>query len=151
MQIIPGWHPIIVHFAVALTITAAAALVASRLIPQLRISQMLAIVGTWNLGLGTLAALVAIGTGIAAVWDIQLTTAVRAAVSTHIKWAFFTTLALILLSVWRGAGAPADSKPSNLYLIVLSAAVAAVAMTAYLGAENVYRYGVGVLRSGTGP
>ena len=56
-----------------------------------------------------------------------------------------TTLALILIALWRGVGIPPEDRPSNLFLVVLAVVTAAVTVTAYFGAENVYRYGIGVL------
>jgi uncharacterized membrane protein len=145
MQIIPGWHPIVVHFAVALSVTAAFALLVSRFVPALRMSQLAAVLGTFNLCLGAVFSLLAIVTGLAAVWDLHLAAAPRAAVSTHVKWAFFTTLALMLIAVWRGFGCAAEDRPSNVFVAALIGTMSAVSITAYFGGENVYRYGIGVL------
>jgi len=145
MQIIPGWHPIVVHFAVGLSVTAAFAMLVARVVPALRISQLAAVLGTFNLCLGAVFSLLAIISGLAAVWDLHLAGAPRAAVSTHVKWAFFTTLALILIAVWRGFGAIPEERPTNAFLTVLLGTILAVTLTAYFGGENVYRYGIGVL------
>jgi uncharacterized membrane protein len=145
MHILPGWHPIVVHFVIAQSVTAALALLVSRFAAAPRTVALTGVVGTFNLCFSALFAVLAIVSGLAAVWDLHLAGAARAAVSTHVKWAFFTTLALILLAVWRGVGLPPEERPSNLFLVVIGAAVGAVAVTAYFGAENVYRYGVGVL------
>lgn len=147
MKILPGWHPMIVHFPLALVITAAAALLAARLLRSERHAATLATVGTWNLCLGALAALFALGTGLAAVLDLHLAGAARQAVSTHVKWAMFTTLALLLLAVWRGGGTAQESRPSWLFILLLIAATAGLAETGYRGGLNVYRYGIGVERS----
>lgn len=148
MQIIPGWHPIAVHFAVACSITGGMALLAARLLPGRRSARRSAVFGTIGLCVGALFCLLAIMSGIAAVWDEQLSPPARAAVAVHVKWAFFTTLAVLLLAVWRGAGAVPEEPPSNVFLALTLGAVAAVAVTAYLGAENVYRFGIGVLATG---
>jgi uncharacterized membrane protein len=145
MQIIPGWHPIVVHFAVALNVTAAFALLVARFARSLRVSQLTAVLGTFNLCLGAAFAVLAIASGLAAVWDLNLPAAPRAAVSTHVMWAFFTTLALILAAVWRGVGASPDERPSAVFLAVVFGAVLAVTVTAYFGGQNVYRYGIGVM------
>jgi len=101
-------------------------------------------VGTWNLCLGAIAALIALATGLAAVIGLQAGAAAHQAISLHVKWAIFTTLALVLLAVWRGAGNAQESRPSWLFVIVLSAATAALIVTGYRGGQNVYRYGIGV-------
>ena len=70
--------------------------------------------------------------------------AAHQAISLHLRWAIFTTLALVLLAVWRGAGSAPESRPSWIFMAVLLASTAALIVTGYRGGENVYRYGVGV-------
>jgi uncharacterized membrane protein len=142
----PGWHPLVVHFPLALVLTAAAVMGVSRMLGEPH-SATLATVGTWNLWLGALAALFALGTGLAAVLDLHLSPADHQAVSLHFKWAVASTLALSVLAAWRGAGGPADARPSWLFVIVLCAAGAALLVTGYRGGQNVYRYGIGVMTS----
>lgn len=134
----------VVHFPLALVVTAAFVLVAARLLRQERHAATLATVGTWNLCLGALAALFALATGLAAVLDLHVGLAARQALSLHVKWAIFTTLALVLLAVWRGAGVAQESRPSWVFIVVLMAATAALIITGYRGGQNVYQYGIGV-------
>lgn len=142
----PGWHPMVVHFPLALVISAAALLLAARTAGE-RHAATLATVGTWNLWLGTLAALFALGTGLAAVLELHLVAAARQAVSLHFKWAVFSTLGLLVIAAWRGAGGAPRSRPSWLFVILLCATAAALIVTGYRGGQNVYRYGVGVMTS----
>jgi uncharacterized membrane protein len=139
-----GWHPMVVHFPLALVVTGALFLVAARLLRPERHAATLATVGTWNLCLGAFAALFALATGLAAVLDLHVGLAARQAISLHVKWAIFTTLALVLLAVWRGAGVAQESRPSWVFIVVLAAATAALIMTGYRGGQNVYQYGIGV-------
>jgi uncharacterized membrane protein len=134
----------VVHFPLALVTCAALLLPAARVWRHERQAAILATVGTWNLCLGAAAALPALATGLAAVIGLQVGAAARQAISLHVKWALFTTLALLLLAVWRGAGTAQDSRPSRLFLTVLLAATAALVVTGYRGGQNVYRYGIGV-------
>ena len=144
MNILPGWHPIIVHFPLALTVTATLLLLTARLSRHERYAATLATVGTWNLCLGAGAALLAIATGLAAVVHLNVGTAAHQAISLHLRWGIFTTLALVLLAVWRGAGCAEDSRPSRFFMVALLSATAALIVTGYRGGQNVYRYGVGV-------
>jgi uncharacterized membrane protein len=134
----------VVHFPLALVVTAALLLVAARLLRQERHAAILATVGTWNLCLGAVAALFGLATGLAAVIDLHVGLAAREAISLHVKWAIFTSLALVLLAVWRGAGVAQESRPSWLFTVILVAATAALVVTGYRGGENVYAYGIGV-------
>jgi uncharacterized membrane protein len=137
----------VVHFPLALVTTAVALLLAARLLRQERLAATLATVGTWNLCLGALAALFAIGTGMAAAMHLEVSPAAHHAISLHVRWAMFTTLGLVLLAVWRGAGTAQESRPSWIFTIVLLGAFAALVVTGYRGGQNVYRFGVGVLMS----
>jgi uncharacterized membrane protein len=136
------WHPIAVHFPLALVTTGAAALSAAYFWERRRAA--LATVGTWNLCLGALGALAAVATGLTALASVEIGGAARAAVGLHVKWAIFTSVGLLLAAVWRGAGGFADARPSRWFLGLVWALVAALVMTGYRGGQNVYRYGIGV-------
>jgi uncharacterized membrane protein len=141
---LPGWHPIIVHFPLALILTSTPMLIAARLLRREALAATFATVGTWNLCLGAVAAMFALASGVGALLDLQVGVAAREAISLHMKWAMLTTLLLVLLAVWRGAGSAPGSRPSWAFILLLSAATAALVVTGYRGGENVYRYGVGV-------
>ena len=134
----------VVHFPLALTLTSSVLLLAARLLRRPDLAATLAVVGTWNLCLGAAIAVIALGTGLAAVLNLDVSAAARESISTHAKWAIFTTLALVLLAVWRGAGTDSRSRPSWVFIVVLLAASAALILTGYRGGQNVYRFGVGV-------
>jgi uncharacterized membrane protein len=144
MMVLPGWHPMVVHFPLALVITGTSFLLASRLLRRADHAATLATVGTWNLCLGAAAALFALGTGLAAAVGLQVDAAAHQAISVHLKWAIVTSFALVLLAVWRGAGTAQESRPSWIFLAMLLAATAALIVTGYRGGQNVYRFGVGV-------
>jgi uncharacterized membrane protein len=144
MSGVPAWHPLVVHFPLALVVTATLLLSGARLLRPERLASTLATVGTWNLCLGTASALCALATGLAALIDLQVGPAARLAISLHVRWAMFSTLVLVLLSVWRGAGVAQESRPSWLFMALLLGATAALIVTGYHGGENVYRYGIGV-------
>jgi uncharacterized membrane protein len=144
MSPLPSWHPLVVHFPIALILSATVLLLAARLLRNESLAATTATVGTWNLCLGAAAALFALATGLGAVLDLDISAAARQAISLHLKWAMFTTLLLVLLAVWRGAGTASRSRPSWLFLIVLVAASAALSYTGYRGGRNVFEYGVGV-------
>jgi uncharacterized membrane protein len=146
MSLLPGWHPLVVHFPLALVLVATPLLLAARLLRSEAIASTAAIVGTWNLCIGAVAALFALATGLGAVLDLNVDAATHQAISLHMKWAMFSTLVLVLLAVWRGAGTAQGSRPSWVFIIVLLAAAAALVVTGYRGGENVYEFGVGVKR-----
>ncbi len=149
-MLIPGLHPLIVHFPLALCISGALCLLAARLLRDDRHAAAAATVGTWNLIGGAVVALAAIGTGVAALVGLHAGAAAHLAISMHVKWAMLSSMMLLLLAVWRGAGQAQDSRPAWLFLCLLLVACAALAMTGYRGAVNVYHYGIGVFDGAAG-
>jgi uncharacterized membrane protein len=139
-----NWHPAVVHFPVALLLCAAVLLWGARLWSNEPLAATLATVGTWNLCLGAAAAFGALASGLAAVIGLDATAAAHAAISIHLRWAMVSSFLLTLLAVWRGAGTAAASRPSWLFLALLTLASAGLVRTAYLGGQNVYRHGIGV-------
>lgn len=133
----------VVHFPLALIVVGAVFLTFAWARPAQRLAPTLAVVGTWNLCIGGLFVILALGTGLAAALDLQIGPAARNAVSLHAKSAVVTSCLVLLAAVWRGAGAATDSRPSGLFTLVLWAATGALILTGYRGGENVYRYGVG--------
>jgi uncharacterized membrane protein len=138
------WHPMAVHFPLALVVTAAFALSAARLTPLRRHAAALAIVGTWDLCLGAIAALFALATGYSTVIHQELGIAARHAVTLHVTWAIGASVGLLLLAAWRGAGTAQDSRPSRVFLLALWVVTAALIVTGYRGGQNVYRHAIGV-------
>jgi uncharacterized membrane protein len=127
-------------------LTAGVLLIAAKWVRNDSLAATLATIGTWNLCMGAVAALFALATGLAAALDLQVGAAAHASIATHVKWAMFTSLALILTAVWRGAGNAQQSRPTGLFLLVLTLTCLALAVAGYHGGQNVYRYGIGVER-----
>lgn len=150
MAFIPGWHPIVVHFPLALIVTGTASLSLAKVVPSARFAATLATVGTWNLCLGAVTVFFALGTGLAAAIGLQIGAAAHQALTAHVKSAVVTTILVLLVAVWRGAGTDADSRPTGGFLVMLWLATAALTVTGYRGGQNVYRHGIGVAVSGTG-
>jgi uncharacterized membrane protein len=144
LTLAPGWHPIIVHFPLALIITATVCLTLARLRPSLSCADSLGIVGTWNLGIGALAVLAALGSGLAAAIDLQVGAAAHLAIAAHVKSAIVTSILVLAAALWRGFGVAPASRPSWLFVLLLWAAAGALTVTGYRGGQNVYRYGIGV-------
>jgi uncharacterized membrane protein len=104
-------------------------------------------VGTWNLALGAAGALAAVATGLVAAAKATVPPQALHSISLHMKWALGTSLLILLLSIWRGAGMRASSRPGALFLILLTAASFALIITGYYGGQNVYDFGVGLHRA----
>ena len=147
MSVEPGWHPIFVHFPLALIVTATVCLTITGSRRAQPHGSALALVGTWNLGIGAITVILALGSGLAAAIDLHVGAAAHQAIAAHVKAAILTTFLVLSAALWRTFGVPADSRPSGLFLLVLWAATSALVLTGYRGGQNVYRYGIGVSQS----
>jgi uncharacterized membrane protein len=140
------WHPMMVHFPLALTIAGAACLICTRLLKQGPLQSSLAFAGSWNLFLGAAAALLTLGTGVMAVLHLQLLGGAQYSVSRHIFWAVSTSQLVTLLAVYRAVAVTWNSAPRTWFLILLGVACVGLMFTGYYGGENVYHYAVGVAK-----
>lgn len=146
MEIIPNWHAFLVHFTVALTLTAAGLYLAAFLLRARPVAVQMTLVARWNLLLAAMSALWTFASGLQAYYTVAHDAPAHAAMTLHLQWAVGTLAVLIIAAAlaWRerarsvGTGTP-------LGIAVVLAAVT-LAITGYLGAENVYRHGLGVMR-----
>lgn len=140
------WHPMMVHFPLALTFAALLCLLFSRYLRHTETGASLAACGHWNLILGGLAALLTLGTGLGAAWHLHLYGDLQYSVSTHMIWAVCTTQLIALLGLWRAFATTARTTPGFLFLALLCVACGGLIVTGYYGGENVYHYAIGVRR-----
>jgi uncharacterized membrane protein len=138
------WHPMMVHFPLALTLTGFLCLLFARLLRQKAVGASLAACGTWNLIIAGVTALMTLGTGLAAAWHLQLHGAMQYSVSRHIVWAVCTSQLICALGLWRAFAGSAERSPSNVFIGFVFAACLGCVATGYYGGENVYHYGMGV-------
>lgn len=146
IEIIPNWHPVFVHFTIGLLLTAALLFLAGYFMRNRMAGRHATVAARWNLGIGAVVAVLTVATGLQAYYTLAHDTPAHEAMTIHLSWAL-ATLALFLVAAglaWRdrqrtaGAGTPLS--------VVLFAGAVSLAVTGYLGAENVYRHGLGVMR-----
>lgn len=145
IEVIPNWHPVVVHFTIALLLTAAALFVVGATFARQPLGPVVTLVARWNLALGVLTALVTLATGWQAYNTVTHDEPSHANMVVHLRWALGTAglFAAVAIAAWfdrrRAAGA------GVLLLALLAAGSGALVITGWLGGENVYRYGLGVL------
>ena len=151
MNLLPGWapnaHPLVVHFPIALLLTAAG-LDAAGL--ALRCNRSLRFVATVLYALGSITIIAAYFTGRAAAETIWLPGMAHAAVKEHWDWAFrsvwffgiLTTIRLVLLRRLR------EPKPAVIAALTLAGLLGVVILgeTGDRGGRLVYQHGVGIPR-----
>lgn len=145
IEVVPNWHPVIVHFTVALLLISVAMFVAGYWLQKKSLKQVVLQVAQWNYWMGTIAAVLTAIAGWFAYNSVAHDTASHAAMTVHRNWAL-TALAVILLMAaflsWRKRAK--RDLPGLLLGGMLSVAVL-LTITAWHGGELVYRYGLGVM------
>lgn len=146
IEIIPNWHPIWVHFAVALLTTSAGLfLIFGWQSSQASIRANALIVARWTLRLGVIAAIGALLTGYLASGSVTHNDVSHANMMVHRNWAFAATAIFTIVALVDYTRRN-ESRVSVLSILLLVTGSITLAVTGLEGAENVYQYGLGVQR-----
>ena len=133
-------HPLIVHFPIALLLTAVALDASALLLKQPGLHR----VALWNLALGTLAAAAAVWSGLRAEEVAKHSFDIWQVMERHEKLGIATLSIAALVSVWRCIRRDALRPWERvLTLALLLALVGTLAYGAHLGGRLVYEFGVG--------
>ena len=144
-QIIPNFHPIVVHFPIALTIIAFLLSIAAYARRSHPVSAQLAAAGHFTLWLAAIGAAAAVLFGWLAFNSVNHDDAGHAAMLLHRSWAIPAAIGLILLASWDAWKYRINELISVPMLFVLFVLSQAIGVTGWLGGEVVYRHGIGVL------
>lgn len=146
IEIIPNWHPLLVHFTVALLAVAVIGFLLAHLFPGWRRSNEIMKVARWNFWLGSLSAVGTVLAGWYAFNTVNHDTPSHAAMIVHRNWALATTAVILVLDMWfwrvRRTHQGRITHPFGLALVVF---FMMLGTTAWHGGELVYRYGLGVM------
>ncbi|MEO5574477.1 MAG: DUF2231 domain-containing protein [Gammaproteobacteria bacterium] len=144
-MILPNWHPIFVHFTVALlSVTAIFHVLAVFMRPSIWRDEF-TILARWTLWLGAGITVITVIFGFWAYNTVEHDDPSHAAMKIHRNWAIATFAFYLLLaawSVWRHhIGRPI--RPFLVILVLIGSGL--LGYTAWRGGEVVYRYGIGVM------
>ena len=145
IEIIPNWHPIFVHFTVALLSLAVGFHLIYPLLSDGKIKQQINIMGHWNLWLGTGFGIITAIAGWFAYNSVAHDAPSHAAMTVHRNWALVTISLFIFMAAWSLWSNIKNRQPGKVFLLGLLIAGILLFSTAWHGAESVYRYGLGVM------
>ena len=143
-EIIPNWHPIFVHFTVALVASSAFFFVVGAILKNQDQSDALKSAGHWTLRLGAVATVFTLAAGLQAYGTVDHDAPSHAAMTDHRNWAFVAVGFIWVSAIWSVWKSKNTDKTGPVFFTLLGVATILVGLTAYKGGELVYRYGLGV-------
>lgn len=145
VEIIPNWHPVFVHFSVALLIVSAALFVISKLVTNWRLEDQWLAAAYWNLWLGALITVGTVIAGIVAFNSVKHDDPAHIAMLAHRLWALVAAASIWALAIWGVFQYRAQKRPHVLFISAMVIGAALIATAAWRGGELVFRHGLGVM------
>lgn len=145
IEIVPNWHPVFVHFTVALLIIAAAIHLLSHFLLKGELAGQLTIVARWNLWIGVGFTLLTVAAGWYAYNTVAHDAPSHLAMTGHRNWAMATFALLLGIAAWEYDLSRRGKGKGWLFTGLLVIAAGLLLSTAWQGGELVYRYGLGVM------
>lgn len=149
IEIIPNWHPIFVHFTVALFSVSVGfytlAYVLTKLHLSPKLSQEIEITARWCLWVVGILVIGTVLAGLQAYNTVKHDAPSHLAMTDHRNWALVTAAGILfgsLLSAWRTYK---KKGITFLFIVFIFVVQGLLLATAWRGAELVFRYGLGVM------
>ncbi|MDH5693176.1 MAG: DUF2231 domain-containing protein [Gammaproteobacteria bacterium] len=145
IEIIPNWHPMFVHFTVALLMVSFVAFLIARFGPSYNVRYQARVYARWNLWIGSAITLLTLAAGFYAYNTVDHDTPSHLAMTEHRNWALVTVLMYFCLTILSIVHSKKDHDESLGFMAILFISVTLLVTTAWHGAELVYRHGLGVI------
>lgn len=144
-EVLPNWHPLFVHFVIALLSMSTLFFVALKMLATHKLHGTFKIMAYWNLWLGTGFAVITVIAGWFAYNSVAHDTPSHTAMTDHRNWALVTLAVYIFITLWSLKSYKKVKNTSMVFTLVIIMASALLVSTGWRGSEAVYRYGLGVM------
>lgn len=145
-EIIPNYHPIFVHFTVALIVVAFGSLLLGHLFKsKQRLHNELLIVSRWCLWICALATIFTVAAGFHAYYTVAHDAVSHKVMTTHRDWGVASFILIWITVIWSSILHIKRQPPRWLFTTLLTVATTVVIITGWYGAELVFRHGAGVI------
>ncbi len=143
-EIIPNWHPIFVHFTVALFSISAGLFTITSFIKS-PLKEQWQTVARWNLWFGAGITIITGLAGLYAYNTVAHDTPSHAAMTEHRNWAIVAITLILGLAIWSIIRVHRNLALGTAFVVAMVITGGILAATAWRGGEVVYRYGLGVM------
>lgn len=149
-EIIPNWHPIFVHFTVALFSVAVFLFVLTHVASYSKLKSTsffseFEIVARWCLWFSAVFAIITVAFGFYAYYTVKHDAISHIAMTAHRNWALITASVIVLSALWSVWRHYKKIKLTLTFVFVILIGEGLLVTTAWHGGEVVYRYGIGVI------
>ncbi len=149
-EILPNWHPILVHFTVAL-FTASFGFYLLTYLSQSthlisdKMTLEFEIVGRWGLWCAALVTILTVLAGLYAYNTVKHDEPAHIAMVNHRNWSLSTAVVMWLVAIWSLWRYYRKKAMTLTFLVAMFFVQGLLLSTAWRGGELVYRHGLGVL------
>lgn len=145
MEIIPNWHPFLVHFTIALYVISAVLFALAYFVVKNIWQEKFTAAAYINLWLGALITALTVAAGIDAYNTVAHDGPSHLAMTDHKNWALATAAFLWLVAIWSVFNYRAGKSLGLAFVIAMLIGAGLLGITGFKGGEIVYRYGLGVM------
>ena len=144
IEIIPNWHPMLVHFTIAMLTMSIIFFIIQKPFYETEIGDDFNVFARYSLFIGVSISVLTLIAGWFAFNSVDHDTPSHTAMLDHRMWAIITFIVFALAALWLLFSATMRETASIPFLAVLIIGGALLATTGYKGAELVYKHGLGV-------
>lgn len=143
--IIPNWHPLFVHFTVALLSVAAILFLLSKFATHWRLEDQWLATAYWSLWIGVLITIGTVIAGFVAFNSVKHDDPSHLVMLDHRLWALVTASIFVVGAVWGIVQYKSQTRPGAIFLLLMLVGLIGLGGTAWRGGELVFRHGLGVM------
>lgn len=144
IEIIPNWHPLFVHFTVALFSLSTIFFVIQRPLAETEMGDNFMVFARYTLWLGVLFSIATLVAGWDAYNTVNHDTPSHTAMTEHRNWGIVTFVVFLVAAIWWFAVNKISEKASIAFLLCLFVGAGLLVTTGHKGSQLVYFYGLGV-------
>ena len=144
-EIIPNWHPVFVHFTIALYVVATALYALGQMARGRNWAGVVVVAARINLWTGAALSILTVIAGINAFFTVAHDASQTMFMIDHRRWAIATAVIWWFIAALEAGRATQGKKAHLAVALALVAAIGPLAVTGWKGGELVYRNRIGVV------